>query len=64
MEKDELFEESDPLHGETFDVGKLSVGYVYAIPVGERVSFGLDGLGSVYHYSGRLQPNYDDNPVS
>lgn len=63
-EKDELFEAPDPLAGETFDVSKISLGYVYDIPVAEHVSLGLGGLGSAYSYSNRLEPAYGDDPMS
>ena len=63
-QKNELFEHSDPLHGETFDVAKLSVGYVYDIPVAEHLSMGLGALGSVYDLPSRLEPYYGSSPTS
>lgn len=64
VEKDELFETPDPLAGQTFNVDKLSVGYVYDIPITEHVSFGLGGLGSAYRFPDRLDPAYGDDPLS
>lgn len=63
-EKDELFEEGEPLAGETFEVGKLSLGYVYDIPVAKHIKLGLGGLGSIYALPDRLDPHYSDNPAS
>lgn len=63
-EKDELFEEGEPLAGETFEAGKLSIGYVYDIPLAKHVKFGIGGLGSVYALPDRLDPHYSDNPAS
>ncbi|GIW86383.1 MAG: hypothetical protein KatS3mg108_0707 [Isosphaeraceae bacterium] len=64
VEKDELFEASSPLAGQVFDAGKLSVGYIYDIPLTTHVSFGLGGLGSAYSKSDRLDAVYGDKPLS
>jgi hypothetical protein len=64
VEKDELFDAPNPLASQIFNVGKLSVGYVYDIPIVEHVSFGLGGLGSAYSYPGRLEQTYGKNPLS
>jgi hypothetical protein len=64
VEKDELFTSPDPLTGRTFNIEKLSVGYVYDIPIAEHVSFGLGGLGSAYHKSDWLDAAYGNKPVS
>jgi len=63
-DKDELFPAGDPLHGRTFEVSKFSLGYVYDIPVGEHVSFGLGGLGSFYGLPSALGPAYGSSPTS
>ena len=59
-EKDELLEAPDPLAGETFNVGKLSLGYIYDIPIADHLVFGLGGLGSVYALPNRLDAAYGD----
>lgn len=64
VEKDELFEAPDPFVGETINIGKLSVGYVYDIPIAEHVSFGLGGLASGFRYPDRTEPAYGDDPMS
>lgn len=64
VEKDELFEETSPLAGEIFNVGKLSAGYMYDIPIAKHVSFGIGGLGSAYHVPKGLESAYDNNPLS
>jgi len=63
-EKDELFREGDPLHDRTFTVGKLSVGYIYELPVAKHVRLGLGGLASAYDLPREIEPAYGDNPVS
>jgi hypothetical protein len=52
------------LHGETFNVGKLSVGYIYDVPVAEHLSLGLGAVGSVYDLPSRLDPFYGSAPTS
>jgi hypothetical protein len=64
VEKDELFDDADPLAGEQFDVGKLSLGYVYDIPISEHVKIGIGGLGSVYALPSDLDDAYGRDPVS
>lgn len=64
VEKDELFGHHGPLAGQIFDVGKLSTGYVYDIPIMRHVSLGLGGLLSVYNMPGELAPYYGDDPLS
>ncbi len=63
VRKDELFEPPSALGGEAFDVGKLSAGYIYDIPVAEHVKFGLGGLASLYDIPNPAKTAYGD-PVS
>lgn len=63
-EKDELFGEDEPLHHETFDVSKFSLGYVYDIPVTQHVKLGLGAVGSTYAFPSELDPYYGSNPLS
>ena len=62
-DKDELFPAGDPLAGQTFRVGKLSLGYVYDIPVGSHFKVGFGGLVSRYSLPSELDPIYG-NPTS
>jgi plastocyanin len=62
--KDELFESPSPLAEDVINVGKLSVGYIYDIPIAEHLKLGLGGLGSVYALPDRLDPFYGENPAS
>jgi hypothetical protein len=64
VQKEELFHEDEPQHGEKFNVGKLSLGYVYDIPVAEHVKLGIGGLGSVYALPDSLDDAYGRDPVS
>jgi uncharacterized cupredoxin-like copper-binding protein len=61
--KDELFPEGDPLADRTFTVGKLTLGYVYDIPVARHLKIGVGGLMSHYALPGDLEPSYG-NPTS
>lgn len=64
VQKDELFDDTDPRAGEKFNVGKLSIGYVRDIPLAEHVKLGIGGLGSVYALPGSLDNDYGHDPVS
>ena len=64
-DKDELFpEHHDDDHGDlghrVFEVGKLSVGYVFETPVAEHVKFGVGGLVSAFDVPGELKPVYGE----
>ena len=63
-EKNELFLPGGPLSGRMFDVSKLSLGYVYEIPVAEHLSLGLGAVGSLYALPSGLDPAYGSNPSS
>lgn len=63
-QKDELFESPNPLAGETFRVGELSLGYVYDVPLAEHLKLGVGGVGSVYALPASLTPHYGNNPAS
>jgi hypothetical protein len=62
--KNELFLPGAPLFGQSFNVSKFSLGYVYDIPVGEHLSLGLGAVGSLYGLPSRLEPYYGSNPGS
>lgn len=62
-DKDELFD-SGPLVGCAFEVGKLSVGYAYSIPVSAHFMIDVGGLISVYDLPSALEPAYGSNPRS
>jgi hypothetical protein len=63
-EKNELFPAGDPQQGRTFDVSKLSAGYIYDIPIGDHLSLGLGALGSLYRLPAALDPAYGSSPAS
>ncbi len=64
VQKDELFEEGEPLAGEVFRVNKLSVGYIYDFPEWHGVQFGVGGLGSIHVLPDELDDVYGNNPTS
>jgi hypothetical protein len=63
-EKDELFEAPDPLAGQSFNVNKLSLGYLYQVPTTSHVKLGVGGLVSAYALPNELDDAYGRNPVS
>jgi hypothetical protein len=63
-EKDELFEEEDPLAGQIFEIGKASLGYRYDWGLGADWSIGLGGLVSAYDFPTELEPAYGSSPTS
>jgi hypothetical protein len=62
--KDELFEAPNPLAGQTFRVGKLSLGYAYSIPATPHFVIDLGGLVSVYSLPSAIEPAYGSDPRS
>jgi uncharacterized cupredoxin-like copper-binding protein len=62
-DKDELFPEGDPLAGETFRVGKFSLGYIYDFPIERHLKIGVGGLVSRYSLPSVLESSYG-NPAS
>jgi hypothetical protein len=64
VEKDELFEEQDPLHGRAFTVGKVSVGYLYDFMRTARVAVAAGASGGLHFTPGDLKATYGDLPAS
>lgn len=64
VQKDELFEAPAPQAGTQYNVGKLSVGYIYDIPLAEHLKIGIGGLGSVYALPQGLDQTYGRDPAS
>lgn len=65
VEKDELFQEDDPSHGEVFNVSKLSVGYIYDFPEWKQMHWGVGGLFSAHFIPNSLEEAYgEDTPTS
>ncbi len=62
--KDELFAAPSPLGGRAFEVGKLSLGYAYSIPVSTHFVIDLGGLVSTYDLPSALDVAYGRNPRS
>jgi hypothetical protein len=56
VEKDELFEEPDPRHGQPFWVGKLAGGYRYDFP--GRPAVGLGVVGSLIQVPAEIRDDY------
>jgi uncharacterized cupredoxin-like copper-binding protein len=63
-DKNELFLEGDPREGETFKVGKLTMGYVHDFRSGGHFKIGLGGLVSAYSLPDELHPVYGSSPMS
>jgi len=64
VRNDELFPEGDPLHGQTFRVGKFTAGYGYTVPLSGPLSLALGGSASFYAKPRALDVTYGDDPFS
>lgn len=64
VENDELFEEGEALHGQVFNVRKLSVGFVQDLFSAGKVKFGAGALVSKYWAPSVLTPVYGGSPSS
>jgi hypothetical protein len=62
--KNELFLSGSPFDGQTFQVSKLSAGYIYDFPTQYHLKMGVGGLVSGYALPGALRETYGDHPVS
>jgi hypothetical protein len=62
--KNELFPAGAPMAGDTFNVGKLSVGYIYEVPLDHHLKAGMGGLVSKYSLPGDLHAAYGSSPTS
>lgn len=60
----ELFQESEPLHGQIFKVRKLSLGFVHDFAQIGHVKFGAGALASKYWKPAVLDPFYGSSPSS
>ncbi len=63
-EKDELFEEGDPLEGRKFTVGKVGFGYVYEALQTSHLGVGVGGYATVSIVGDELAEVYGNTPPS
>lgn len=64
VDNDELFHDGEPLAGQTFQVRKLSLGYIYDFVETGPVSWGIGGLVGLYDAPAQLHPIYGRHPTS
>jgi hypothetical protein len=64
VDNSELFEEGHPLHGETFRIRKLSLGYIFDFAKTGPVKWGIGGLVGFLDAPSRLDPYYGSSPRS
>lgn len=64
VDNDELFQEDAPLHGQVFNVRKLSVGVVQDLFSAGKVKFGAGALVSKHWAPSALDSVYGSNPSS
>jgi hypothetical protein len=64
VENDDLFEEEHPLHGRTFELVKLAVGYLHRFPLGPRASWGVGGQVAQQFTPRALDVEYSSDPRS
>jgi hypothetical protein len=64
VDKDELFEQGDPLDGRSFVVRRLSLGYIYDFAATGPVRWGLGGVIGIPRGPPALDPYYGRDPMS
>ena len=64
MKNSELFAEGQPLHGQAFDIRKLSVGYIFDFAETGPVKWGIGGLVGFMSAPSQLDPSYGSKPRS
>lgn len=64
VDKDELFGPGDPLHGQSFRVRKLSLGYLYDFVSTGPLRWGLGGVVGLPRVPSALDASYGRNPMS
>ncbi len=64
LQKDELFEEGDPLAGKRYGVKKFSIGYIYDFPVWKHLQLGVGSLFSAHFIPETLEEVYSHTPKS
>ena len=64
IDNSELFEEGHPLHGETFRIRKLSLGYIYDFARTGSIKWGAGVVVGLFHTPSRLDPYYGSWPRS
>lgn len=62
--KDELFLPGAPLYGQTFEIEKLSLGYIFDFAQVSAVNLGVGGLASAYAFPAALDATYGSHPTS
>jgi hypothetical protein len=63
VRKDELFEAPSPLAGRVFQVSALTLGYVYDLPVAQRLALGLGLQGTLNFVPSPIRFAYGDTPA-
>jgi hypothetical protein len=64
VQKDELFEEGDPLAGKKYGIKKFSLGYIYDFPEWNHVQLGVGSSYSMHFISRTLEGPYSRTPKS
>jgi hypothetical protein len=57
-QKDELFADGAPGHGEVFDVGKITAGYIFDLERTGHFALGVGGLGSLHFIPAEIADDY------
>lgn len=64
VDNDELFHDGEPLAGQTFQVRKLSLGYIHDFAKTGLVAWGIGGLVGLYDAPAQLDAVYGKHPTS
>lgn len=64
VQKDELFEEGAPQHGQVFNVNQVSLGGIHDFPTASHYQLGLGAVAMKSFVPAAIQPAYGGNPSS
>jgi hypothetical protein len=62
VQQDELFEGDHPLHGRVFDVGKITLGYIYDFARTGTARWSVGALASAFAIPAEMRPYYGAHP--
>jgi hypothetical protein len=64
VDKDELFENGQPLNGGVFTVNEVTAGYIYDFARWKHTQWGVGGLGTIDLIPAALNATYGKTPTS
>lgn len=62
MDEDELFLQSDPRHATVYGVQRLTVGYIFDVPIDQPFRLGIGASGTFNWFPEALESEYGESP--